>query len=355
MVSKGYILLLHKFPNWDVALEISTTNVLREFIEKSETSVYQIFKNLEFPIAYKNVHKKVKRLQFLGLIEESEKKMKHGAIYYRLTRFGIFYTVLRGLWLPRELLSTSINAHRKDDLFQELLFPYFEKDSLLRLKSFFVTSAIISYLEECCASLVTRLKSIYATSKFEKLKIPIFDWNKISEVRNQKRLLRYLKNRFDLDWININETGLSITNNNTRIEIKEKNNKLYINLNQETNKATAVENGKVLFQYNLSLSKSDPTIIKIIDPQYYIPESTVSDQIEAINMDMHEILGRLFFSIVISYGWFIEEWHRDTEEIKRNDITILSQDKKFMKALNDIGSQFDRFQKEFTNLALGSD
>jgi predicted transcriptional regulator with HTH domain len=70
--------------------------ILDIFAHHESLSAYQVFSKLKssfFESAYKNVHKRIQRLQSLLLIEEIKNKTvraKHGAKYYRLTEYGIY-------------------------------------------------------------------------------------------------------------------------------------------------------------------------------------------------------------------------------------------------------------------------
>ena len=55
-----------------------------------------ISKTKKKPLDYKNVHRRVKRLFDLGLICEDKQPIRpsiHGAIYYKLTDFGVYYVI----------------------------------------------------------------------------------------------------------------------------------------------------------------------------------------------------------------------------------------------------------------------
>lgn len=74
---------------------------LRLFSRTDGLSAYDIFGDLKGrkPMAYNNVHKRVKRLRELGLIDykpisEVKKKFRRNAIYYRLTSRGLFERLL---------------------------------------------------------------------------------------------------------------------------------------------------------------------------------------------------------------------------------------------------------------------
>ncbi len=82
-------------------IDKNTIDLLSLFVFNSHLSIYQIFKIIELKklkaIAYKNIHKKVKKLIRLNLIERvtdssniSERELEKGAKYYKISEEGIF-------------------------------------------------------------------------------------------------------------------------------------------------------------------------------------------------------------------------------------------------------------------------
>ena len=113
-------------------------------------------KEMKLPMSYKNVHKRVKRLHVLGLIEEIEgEKSWRNAIMYRLTSQGLFLISLPG------------NAH-------PLRFNIYKKDIILKLH--FISSLIErplnylwdlyrgrwlgDYIRKCCQAIVNQIERI---------------------------------------------------------------------------------------------------------------------------------------------------------------------------------------------------
>ena len=94
---------------------------------------------------YKNVNKRVRRLQELGLIKEIKAKGEsiHNAKFFSLTSEGIFYLLTQ--WQP---LSWKWLIEYKNNLILKiLLYPYFEENTI---KPFIVLVEIGRYLRECC-------------------------------------------------------------------------------------------------------------------------------------------------------------------------------------------------------------
>src|SRR5918992_438364 len=104
-----YLEEISKLPNRNIILGPVEEEFLKYFAENLYLSAYQvrslhnsrqklwIYKHTQKqepnPMIYKNVHKRVKRLYELKLIEKEEKEFKHRAIYYRLSTGGIYYLI----------------------------------------------------------------------------------------------------------------------------------------------------------------------------------------------------------------------------------------------------------------------
>jgi hypothetical protein len=101
----SYISEISKYPNRNYRLPPVASRMLVQFISHRYLSAYQIFRLLKnkgkkYEMAYKNVHKRIKKLHSLNLIETVDRKSiksvdesKHHPIYYRLTTGGIFYLI----------------------------------------------------------------------------------------------------------------------------------------------------------------------------------------------------------------------------------------------------------------------
>lgn len=116
------------------------------------------------PMAYKNVHERIKRLVALGLLEVQKGDFKRNAIKYKLTSRGLF-----------ENLSMANIAHAfvwldyKDNvILQTLLFQYFEVPTIRKLRQagYGVAADIVGrYLKKCCDSILLTLKQFRETEK----------------------------------------------------------------------------------------------------------------------------------------------------------------------------------------------
>lgn len=153
MDTLGYILELGGYG------EINLGDVESLFIRRiadGYSSAYSLFSYLKSqdkhvhphkkPMAYKNVYKRVRRLEELKLIE-FEKKSGRNAKHYKLTSKGLWYIIS-----DLRTYDTNLFLKYKDDIIlQTLLYPYFEYETIEQCRHYSPLHTIISqYLRECC-------------------------------------------------------------------------------------------------------------------------------------------------------------------------------------------------------------
>ena len=163
-------------------------------------------------MAYKNVHKRIRELESLNLIQKDGSISKHGAIYYRLTSEGIYILFLErpdGIIFNEYEISTKgksvsntrnfLNNYGNDILFKSFLYPFFNKETLDRIEYVFLWN-IYDYLHDCCKelqSIIDRKDLAYYEKRFS--------WNAVPG-EDSKTLLQLLKETLHLagDINNVN-------------------------------------------------------------------------------------------------------------------------------------------------------
>jgi hypothetical protein len=141
------------------------------FANSGSHSVYRIFKKfnrseegeiIKGP-SYKDVHKRVKRLEQLRLIEKIEGHFERGAKYYEISSYGLL------TYLNNEIgeVSDFIGSNRKNIVFQELLY-FFENETIssFGLKDF-PGQNLGEYLHDCASASVNLCKRFW--TELEKL------------------------------------------------------------------------------------------------------------------------------------------------------------------------------------------
>jgi len=126
-----------------------------EFVLEGTTSPYQIFRRLKKedgmqPIAYKNVHRRIRKLLDLNMIEEIKTLggFKHGARNFRLTTRGIVY-IFSELGAPQSKSKILLSYYSANTLFKTFLYPYLEANTI-KSATYSLFRLIENYLEECC-------------------------------------------------------------------------------------------------------------------------------------------------------------------------------------------------------------
>jgi hypothetical protein len=121
--------------------------ILDCFANRNSQSAYGIFGELGKTIAYKDVHKRVKRLMQLKLIEQINDHFERGAKHYQITPYGLI-TKLSG---SIDMNHKFILVNKKNEVIRSLLLQFFEEqtiDSFYFLKEF-PTEDIGYYLHDC--------------------------------------------------------------------------------------------------------------------------------------------------------------------------------------------------------------
>jgi hypothetical protein len=112
-------------------------------------------------ISYKDVHKRVKRLETLGLIEPvdtkiDKQKQKRNVIKYTVTSRGLFQCCLYFQWAARRPAEIPLMLLYKDNvIFQTLLYQYFKENTIREILSIFVYDIFHPYLRKCCEGTLT--------------------------------------------------------------------------------------------------------------------------------------------------------------------------------------------------------
>jgi hypothetical protein len=144
--------------------------ILSIFAHSKSQSVYSVFKELKRQAeflkmerfsAYKDVHKRVKRLVHLKLIDQIPEHFERGAKYYKITPYGLI-----------TYLAKTYRGHRgyivyntENIVIQSLLFECLEEetiDSFSSLKGF-PTREIQSYLHDCCSTTADICKEFWTS------------------------------------------------------------------------------------------------------------------------------------------------------------------------------------------------
>jgi hypothetical protein len=276
---------------------------------------------------YKNVHNRIKRFYELKLIEKEEKESKHGAIYYRLSTGGIYYLIHN---MSREffgLLKNVLQNHSDSIIFKIFLDPYMERDTILQIKSTSRISRICYYLYQCCEATERAIESINRSS-IGHLAKQVFLWQDVPGV-DDHRLKNFLKQEFDVDWLEKAEIIKSDDHNTIKISCISKS--LTIKLNDEKDKAILIINRKKEYEFTF-LSQTYEVL--------YRGQPIKEFEANSLPLSIKSLVANLVFALALE-GFAIE-----------SDIKALAQDKKFMGLLNDNKQKFDDSYQKLLEVSL---
>jgi hypothetical protein len=138
--------------------------ILEYFANNISGSAYQIQKEFKTDlwkkeISYKNIHKRVKRLVDLNLIEKTQEHYKRSAIHYRITSLGMISYLDKQI--PKD--SNFIEHNKENILLKILLLDFFEEKSIESIfaSAEFPSNSISSYLLDSCSTITRQCKNIW--------------------------------------------------------------------------------------------------------------------------------------------------------------------------------------------------
>ena len=149
MTFEEYMSKVLKFER--VSLGDTETRFLRHIMgePKSAYTIFSILKDKGRPIAYKNVHTRIKRLEKLKLIQKSPGKFARGAIKYKLTTQGLFHLLSQFIAYKLGVSWSDLWEYYADDIIvRTLILPYFEINTMKKAQHN-LSSSVLSYLRNC--------------------------------------------------------------------------------------------------------------------------------------------------------------------------------------------------------------
>jgi hypothetical protein len=313
-------LTLKKYP---INLGRRQHELLQCFVEHPDSSAYQIisvYKEKQYEQnEYRDVKNRINRLRELRLIDKVNKKQnKHNARYYRLNIRGIYYIITNEKSMPYGLLKALLKNYDDNPVFNLFLYPYIQKDTLLKIIDSAVFSRIFSYLHECCEKINDTLEKIKRTH------------NQTGEwlyTCNPEKLRECLKQDFKWIWLEDAKIQQNQDEKEMRIKISYKTNFILINIDKRTNKAILRfrerKNRKSKVRF---INYIDRFIIKL----YAMPPK--EQHVLNFLIFCQARVPELIFSMISDYG----------TRSRAPAMEILGQDHNFTQALKKTKYQFDR-------------
>jgi hypothetical protein len=302
---------------------------LAHFAKYPGTSTYQIYlarRSSKRRMEYKNVHKRIRRLGDLGLIEnyEKERPYKKSPIPFRLTTGGIYYLLKNATDIFMTVLKDVLRNYSDNIMLTTILYPYIQRETLLQLNDTPLIARLCIYLRDCCGEVESALDSANMGGYFTE---EIFIWQEVPGVDNS-RLFDFLRRKLGFDWLEKAEIT-KIGDGNTII-ISYRSNRLSIKLDDEKGRVILALNGKKI--YELVLNPRLNNWFSVDD----IGDNPLSTRDFAIMFFEGRIKSLVSFLVIT----FVLE-----AVVGSPTFDILSHDSNFMKVLEKVESDFRlRFQ-----------
>lgn len=170
----SYFLTLHNISkNKKINEKIVDFRILNEFVEHEKCNIYQCHQSLlrkcreneDYCPTYKTVHTKIHELAALEMIERDKtKSVDHGATEYRLSSFGVYYIIKNHHHKLGE--SSIIESNENDKLFEIFLYSFISKETVLKMKDYYIRGSIFEYLSTICKA-IDRLLDIMKKIEYE--------------------------------------------------------------------------------------------------------------------------------------------------------------------------------------------
>lgn len=346
---QGYISFLYNSGISNIELSNESLEILRFFVYAYELTAYDIFKTLEknnSKISYKNTHKKIQNLSKLKLIEKTHEDFhKHGSIFYKLTTLGVFYILSLGGINTLYMKLYDLERFKEDEFFQFFVFPYFYKNTIFKLKSAENELYFFKYFEKISNEIKSNFKRLDKIMEKDKyLDVNVIYWNDFFRMSYDEQssddvhgYLLYLKEYFDLDWLNPEELKLQMDSRDI-IRFTFKNHVLELIKDDTLNKVDLIYNDKILETY--LCKKLDKDFYKLflrldMSVEFYL-DNMISQNLPE---KMIEFIRELSLSLLDSNEYTGRS--KLTKYLQIRDKSILKKDLKFIKILNETKQSID--------------
>lgn len=315
-------------------------SILEKFARNPHMSAYAVFKYyketpLEKPIAYKNIHKRIKRLEELRLIQPLEKYFERGAKHYEITTHGLF--TYMSIFTSEG--ANFIHNHKDNVILRSLLLEYFEEETIASIGSLEDpnTSELAEYMYECCSSTRKTCSDI---------------WNKITKygldkiMPSDKIIQEYV---LYLDGRYVEDSVLK------EIEQYKKRLQDYLLCLKEDSKSDIEYEyylrSKFPYTYELNEAKKDP---KNFEPPF--PFNYMYVELDYLDNSFEEKMKSFAFYLVTLIGGFAEYCEaKNQEELDESlegfgrDMSMykMLNDKKLLALVTDLKKEFDLGYRQF--------
>lgn len=366
MDAKGYIFYLYENSSLlDRKLGETSEKILNTFLRRKICSAYQCYKDLSLElskegksITYKNVHEPVQKLFSYNLIKRSmhhfENPTKHGAVYYTLTSFGIFYLMKnRRIWDLNFILE-----HDKNELFNLLLYPFIKFETIRSLTDPEIIHLIFMYLIKCCQEIenwyFTRLRyveelggMITGVISIEGISDP-----QLADIKynnDPKSFIEFLRSEFDIQWLDKETSKITEVEKYKLFRIsdpKHTQKELLLHLNPEAQEAILSEKNKEVIRFVLRKGVDQEYHLLRFWP-YTVKEFLDNGPIKVERLYFSSIINELFLKL-LEYNVATPYYQKDEKEMHDNFRKLIL-DEHFMKCIKSFKEEFDSNYSVFIN------
>jgi hypothetical protein len=335
-------------------------------------------------ISYKNTHKKINNLLKLRLIEKTREEFhQHGSIFFTLSQLGLLYIISLG---KKNFLRLDALERFKDDMFFNFfVWPYFSSNTIFNLKSKTHSNNFLEYFKKICEEIKTNFKRLDEIMEHDKLEhdkyvdAHVIYWSEFSRASTDESCsdtihsyLLYLKENFDLDWINKDKDVNIEISSNDKIILFSENNILELVKDDTLHQVNLLYRNEILETYSCKKltfkNYQDYELFERLDIslEFYLNDIMISN---IIPVKIREFIKELSLSLIEEYDSnlrlssfsfnkkqdntvglnFYEIISRSklSKYILEHDKEILKKDAKFIKVLNETKRSFDLKFEEF--------
>lgn len=346
-------------------LDKKSLEILKYISYNNFASIYGCFKfmnvNQKIKISYKNVHRKVHNLLELGLItkkDESDKEIeKHGAIYYRLSQYGIFYVLNKRL--TRDILEINLavlHNHRNFFIFKYLLYPHMSYQTVEKITSHTMMVALETYLYDCTVVIESMFLHLSSSLLFSIQKLGgliytnDFLIQSIFEDLSMGRPLMRISSNQDKNKKEYQISEIISKDKEKMIRLSTDEKDLYFKL--KNSKLQAYENNEDNFILEIDIDTSkDKDLLSLVKSYTQINSNELYDSYfkQYYRYDIYTSLVKILTG-VISAGRLFAGRDANTKDALYDDLLLLRNDNNFMSAMFTIKSTIDEDFSIFENL-----
>jgi hypothetical protein len=301
--------------------DIIQNRILQNLCLHPYNTAYQMYRNQELAlrIDYKTIRKHFTELWQRGFIERFEKEdSEHGKKPGKLTIAGIYHLILKMRIMPENIIKAILRNYGDHTLFQQLLYPYINLDTLLKITDIRLVSRISLFLYECCREIED-----FGITKGGSITEQVFFWQRVPDNMNETYGLRhFLKQELDISWAD--QAKIEKRHDDKALTMSNNSNTISITLHDTKTKATLKVNGHKRYEFEVEAGPNG--LLSIGAPTKSVQEFVASSLLIGIT----QRIPALVFNLISDLQRGSSNFH------------ILSQDRHFMRTLKKTKTRFDK-------------